>query len=906
MALSGTLTGSCTANNGASSRYDYKIEWSATQNVTANTSTITATAYVRSNNSNYSTSTNWTSIINGSTVKTFTYHVQASAGWVNFGSKTWTVNHNADGTCTTSISGSFSGTYNGNYVLRSGSVSGNITLNTIPRASSFSLNRTSATIGTDAITVNISRASSSFTHTVIYKFGSISADQATKTSATSVTFTPVLSDCSQIPNATSGTATVVVDTYNGSTKVGTASKTITLNVPSNVVPSIGSVTATGNNLLGSVYVAGKSTVTAKINSVSGSQGSTIKSYHLSGAGLNNSSSSATSGVLSAGTHTITGKVTDSRGRTASKSTNITVYSYASPTISASVYRCNSNGTATDDGTFVRANITANVDNVGNANVNAKQYKIEWKTSQGSDWSTYLDWTNLSTYSATWVHDLGGNWANTTSYDVRISVKDSYGTVSATRSIGTVACVLNVEETGVGVGKIHERGALDVGGQLHTTHGIYAGNSVFIKTDPNSKVRFGYEADSTDAFISNTAGNFLRLKADKTMTYAGYKVYTSYQKPTASEVGAVGSDNPSITGNLIQSLSGTDYKAIHHIGSDGALIFTTNSSGLSWDWNKSMSLFRDGQFQLKNHLLFNGSTERRIILSGINKGLYLNNGSFGFYDWANSKSLLRLDLSNYEVRSDSGYFVTGGNRMITSKSSTGYISWNNSTDWKYSLFCQTNTSNNAAASSLTNGAPAMKLYSGTGGGLWLFPAGDSTGGMVVAKGTGWGSYGDVTCNKSYAMSDERLKKNITPLDAVPMTISSEYRETGKSTGSIALDIIKGAKAYAYDHVYDDESLPKSFGLMAQDLPVELTKQFIRNEENPDDMVATTKLTMSARNSQKEDIAVDIYGVSAIAWEGVRVLTERVEALEDALAEETAKRQALEERLSKLEEAFSSLK
>lgn len=829
MALSGTLTGTCVANNGASSRYDYKIDWSATQNTSANTSTITATAYVRSNNSSYSTSTNWTSIINGTTVKTFQYHVQASAGWVNFGSKTWTVNHNADGTCTTSITGSFSGTYNGSYVLRSGSVSGNITLNTIPRASSFTLNRTSGTIGTDAITVNISRASSSFTHTVIYKFGSIYADQATKTTATSVTFTPSLSDCTQIPNATSGTATVIVDTYNGSTKVGTASKTLTLNVPSSVVPTIGSVTATGNNLLGSVYVAGKSTVTAKINSPAGAQGSTIKSYHLSGAGLNSTSSSATSGTLSAGSYTLTGKVTDSRGRTASKSTSITVHSYASPTLSASVQRVNANGTATDDGTYVKATITANIDNVGNANVNAKQYKVEWKLNTATEWTVFKDWTTLTAYSSTITVDLGGEWSNTTTYNVRVSAKDSYSTVSTTKTISTVSCVLNVEKAGVGVGKIHEQGALDVGGQLHTTNGIYSGNSVFIKADPNSKVRFGYETSSTDAFISNTAGNFLRLKADKTMTYAGYKVYTAYEKPTASEVGALASSGGALSGNLS----------------------------------------------------FSGTSERRIIFSELNKGIYFNSGSFGFYDWANNKSLLRIDLANYEVRSDNGYFVTGNNRMITSKASTGYISWNNSTAWKHSLFCQTNTSNNAAASSLTNGAPAMKLYSGSGGGLWLFPAGDSQGGMVVTKGTGWATYGDVTCNKTYVISDKRLKKNITPLDAIPQTISRTYRDTGESTGSIALDIIKGARVYAYDHIYDDESLPQSFGLVAQDLPVELTKQFIPDEDNPDDMTDTTRRTMSARNTESEDIAVDIYGVSAIAWEGVRVLLGRVEALEQEL-------------------------
>lgn len=465
MALSGTLTGTCVANNGASSRYDYKIEWSATQNVNANQSTITATAYVRSNNSSYSTSTNWTSVINGSTVKTFNYHVQASAGWVNFGSKTWTVNHNADGTCTTSISGSFSGTYNGSYVLRSGSVSGNITLNTIPRASSFTLNRSSATIGSDQITVSISRASSSFTHTVIYKFGSITADQATKTSATSVSFTPQLSDCSQIPNATSGTATIVVDTYNGSTKVGTASRTITLNVPSSVVPSCG-ISVTGNNLLGGQYVGGKSTVTVGVTNATGSYGSTIKSYSITGGGLNSTSQSATSGTLSAGSHDLTVKVTDSRGRSYSKTQKITVHSYSTPTLSAKIYRSNSVGEAINDGTYVHADITVNVNNIGSANINAKQYKIDWKKSTDSNWSTLVDWTNMDKYSTSWKHNLGSGWSTTVSYDVRINVKDSYTTVNVIGSISTIACLFNIEKGGIGVGKVHERGVLDVSGDIY--------------------------------------------------------------------------------------------------------------------------------------------------------------------------------------------------------------------------------------------------------------------------------------------------------------------------------------------------------------------------------------------------------------------------------------------------------
>lgn len=591
MALSGTLHGSCVANNGASNRYEYKIEWSATQNVNANQSTITATAYVRCNNSNYSTSTNWTSIINGSTVKTFSYHIQASAGWVNFGSKTWTVNHNADGTCTTSISGSFSGTYNGNYVLRSGSVSGNITLNTIPRSSSFTLNRSSATIGSDAITVNINRASSSFTHTVIYSFGSIAADQATKTNATSVTFTPYLADCSQIPNSTSGTATIVVDTYNGNTKVGSSSKTITLNVPSSVVPSCG-ISVSGNNLLSGNYVGGKSTVTVAVTNATGSHGSTIKSYAITGGGINSSSQSATSGTLSAGSHDLTVKVTDSRGRSYSKTQRITVHSYTTPTLSANIYRTNSVGEATNEGTYVHADITVNIDNIGGANVNAKQYKVEWKAASNSNWSTLTDWTNIDKYSKTWKHILGGDWKTSTTYDIRISVKDSYSTANVIGTVGTIACLFNIERGGVGVGKVHERGSLDIGGDVYST-------GSFRSTGNGKEVKVG--TGRTDVFLTNSKSNkYLQLKDDGSFQYDDKRVYHEGYKPTYSDVGALPMDSPCFTGNLVQSRSG--YAWIYHINADlGSLNIAPRNADGNNDWAKQFLLKRDGDVQIAKNL-----------------------------------------------------------------------------------------------------------------------------------------------------------------------------------------------------------------------------------------------------------------------------------------------------------------
>lgn len=523
-----TINGSCD-----NSRYSLTCEYSYSQNTSANTSTITANVYLNGNG--YTTSSSyWSCVINDTTV---TSNKNASIGGRTLlGSRTWTVNHASDGTCRTTISFSYSNGLSsaGTYTTKRGSGSATVTLNTIPRSSSFTLNRSSATIGSDDIVVNISRASSSFTHTITYKFGSINWVAIEKTTATSYSFVPHINDSSQIPNSASGTATIIVDTYNGNSKIGSASRTITLNVPSNIVPSIGSVTTSGNNLLGGIYVAGKSIVTAKINSASGNQGSTIKSYSLSGAGISSSSSSATSGVLSAGSHTITGKVTDSRGRSASKTANITVHSYYAPSLSIEVYRCNSDGTRNDSGTYVRAYINQTVHNIGNANVNVKQYKIEWKRASASDWTVYKDWTNINGYEDKWTQDLGDGWDNSVTYEVRVSIKDSYNTVNAVGSVGTISCLFNIERGGVGVGKPHERGALDIGGTVYTTASFRASGN-------GKEAQVGTGA--SDVWLHNSkSGKYLQLKDDGTLKYSDNWVYHSGQKPTPADIGAIQAGN----------------------------------------------------------------------------------------------------------------------------------------------------------------------------------------------------------------------------------------------------------------------------------------------------------------------------------------------------------------------------
>lgn len=516
MALSGTITGK--ADN---TSYTLTCEWSATQSVTNNTSTITASVYLKAPSGWSTVSSYWNCSINGTQVTT-NKSATVSSTKVLLGTRTWTVTHANDGSCSTTISFSYSNglTSAGTYTTKTGSGSATITLNTIPRASTFTLSSSSLNMDKSQ-TVTISRASSSFTHTVAYTFGSSTTTVATKTTSTSVSFTPPVSLASQIPNATSGTCTVKVTTYNGSTAIATVNKTFTLVVPSTVKPSV-LITPTYNNTLGGLSIAGKTTVTVKPTGT-GAHGSTIKSYSYSGAGLSGTGSSKTTGTLTSGTYTITVTATDSRGRTGNGTVNLTVYPYSAPTLSASVYRCDSAGNKEATGSYAAVKLTYTISNPNNANTNARQYKIETKKPTESTFNVLTNWTDLPdgyTSTTNSVLLLGDGWATTSSYDIKVSIKDNYNTVSVTPRLSTISAVLNIESGGIGVGKLRERGVLDIQGSSYIT-----GEHCF-SSDLNGKARIGYYTKDACTFIANGNNNWLRLNDDKTLTYAGYTVYHS--------------------------------------------------------------------------------------------------------------------------------------------------------------------------------------------------------------------------------------------------------------------------------------------------------------------------------------------------------------------------------------------
>lgn len=452
MASSGSFSGSI-----HSGHYVLRVDWTQTKNISANTSTVTAKAYLVNDwsLSIYGRSDN--SITINGTAQIYESPAVNGTGTHLLGTVTQTVNHNSDGTKSLTMSAVFyiRATLSGTY-YESITASANITLDSIARASSVST--PNATMGS-ATAIAISRASSSFTHTLTYTFGTAAGTIATKTTSTSVSWTPPLSLASQIPKAVTGTCTVTCTTYNGSTKIGSKTCTLTLTVPASIKPTITSLTAArvDGAVPGTwgIYVQTKSKATLTINGAAGSYGSTISSYSITGGGYTSTASSFTTGFLNtSGTVTFTATVTDSRGRVSAAATvSISVVAYSPPSFASYLsQRCLSNGTVNDDGTYIRGQVSYSYASCSSKNTitRATYYKKASDTA----------WTNASAaFSSGTAFTFGGGKISTeTSYDIKYTLTDAFTTIAIQDIVSTAAVVMDFKKggKGVAVGKVSEK------------------------------------------------------------------------------------------------------------------------------------------------------------------------------------------------------------------------------------------------------------------------------------------------------------------------------------------------------------------------------------------------------------------------------------------------------------------
>lgn len=527
------ITGSFSNNNLNVGIY---IDYTYTQNITNNTTTITAKLYVSRKRSYATTHKNNTPCeikIGGSSVYSKTQSVNVGALSVGssllIGTASKTITHNSDGTASVNIYGKvdLSGTNPG-----TGTVNSTISLPTIPRKTTVSVSGTKK-FGS-SVTINHAGASSSFTHNIKYYLGNASGTIGTGRTGTSTSWSIPKTLQSQIPNTSSGTIKIVLETVSGGQVIGSSEATFSASISDDAVPSISGATFSDtmskpSGVTG--YYQNYSKLKAVINAA-GVYGSTIKTYRVTVGGhtdVTSTSNSVTTGtLLFNGTFNITVHVTDSRGRAASKtySNHLVVTAYTPPTVDSFSYKrmelVDGVESPSNMGTIGYISFTRTFHSASTS----KAIRFLYKTKSATSWTaiTLAD-QNYTNYK------FSSTLSSADAYILRVELKDMLSTVIKDIEMVNIFPLISMNTKGDGVafGKestISNLIEFDIKTSFEKTLDVHDYLYFFKPNDRTIKSSMGIDAESGDVFMSNTSGNWLRLKSDKTMTYAGYQIYNS--------------------------------------------------------------------------------------------------------------------------------------------------------------------------------------------------------------------------------------------------------------------------------------------------------------------------------------------------------------------------------------------
>lgn len=205
----------------------------------------------------------------------------ADIGFISYGTgscgKTGYVNvpHNADGTKEMSFSirmDEVTGNYSGDtWKYGAASVSSTLWLATIPRASSISVTSGSGTKpGAGSINLSISRASSSFTHTVTWEFSGLTGTVGTGI-GTNCSFSVPLDFIEKQPSSDNGIR-FVCKTYNNGTEIGSSSCAATIGhyLPSSISNYTSNIICNGTNAIDVTISRGHSSFVHDVEWIFGS------------------------------------------------------------------------------------------------------------------------------------------------------------------------------------------------------------------------------------------------------------------------------------------------------------------------------------------------------------------------------------------------------------------------------------------------------------------------------------------------------------------------------------------------------------------------------------------------------------------------------------------------------------
>lgn len=428
------FSGNIGISTGQTDKYSLLLDVSEkSYSIENNTSTVEWWVGIRSNtayHNHYGLAETYTVVINGSTVHSAVHKPTVGNGqtvWVASG--TATVGHNADGSKTVAVSASFNNADRGTYLPTTGSCSGSLKLTTIPRATVPSVDKPSLDCGS-VIKFTGTSASSNFSHKLYSSWNGEEKLIATLdkgSTAVSYSYAIPTSWEKNMPDTTSAIATFILETLNGNTVIGRKSINATVQVRSGIVPTVGNPTIEDTNSISKamgLYVQSQSCIKFTIPT-SGNQGSTITSVSTKFNDQTYSGSTfTTQAIQNSGTLSYTITVTDSRGRTATKSGSINVVAYNPPSLTnVSAKRANSSYAVDESsGTYALLHFKVGFTSLSNKNVTS--FYIQYRASGATSWTKINSWAN--NYTLNQDYKAGNLFTSTTTtYEIAFGVKDKF-------------------------------------------------------------------------------------------------------------------------------------------------------------------------------------------------------------------------------------------------------------------------------------------------------------------------------------------------------------------------------------------------------------------------------------------------------------------------------------------------
>lgn len=462
-ALSGIL-----ATTDYDGRY-YVFRFTATQNVSTNTSTVSYELMALGGNSTWYVERDVYIYVNGSTIWSKSNAVNRYTGKVKGGS--FTLTHKYNGTCSFTVGvraavhyGSINCTGNKTF-----------TLNSIYRNNSLSFK--TGTLGAKQ-TLTIKKQVSSFTSHIVAKYDKIGITVADRTSDTTVEFTLPIEWSKYNTNGTRLVVKYIIYTYDVDTFVGSETYEDNCIIPETTeTKPFANVTtfedATGIAQKFLCWVQNKSKIRFVIEPEL-KYGATLQSIEVNVDGRVYTEKSFTTEVIkNSGSQEYNIVLVDSRGIKGITTVGYYANEYADPKITKlEVHRCNQDGTLNSNGNYVQVMFSSVVTDINSRNT--ATYKLKYKrvgeVYTEVELTEYKD--NLSVTNGTYIFSADTD----STYDVVLEVTDGLGTISISsqRTIPTVFKLFSWLHDGMGwaFGKIAElTGVVEIALKTKMTGGI---------------------------------------------------------------------------------------------------------------------------------------------------------------------------------------------------------------------------------------------------------------------------------------------------------------------------------------------------------------------------------------------------------------------------------------------------